>query len=178
MSSVSKRYAKALLTLGREDGDRGSTLEDLQTLKGPLEDQALRDFLSNPAIPVAIRQETLFEIARRARVRPFLLQFLAILMENSRMVSFSEIVEHYERLLQRELGQIPVRIVSATPLDAEERERLLAKLQERIERELVVRTEVDPALIAGVQVEVAGKVYDGSIKNQLEKIKERIALAS
>ena len=120
MSSVSKRYAKALLVLGREDGDPRGYLEELKMLKGTLEDEGLRDFLEHPAIPMAVRCETLFEIARRVGVRPGLLQLLGVMIAKDRMAFFSQIVDHYERLLERELGLMPVRIVSATPLESEE----------------------------------------------------------
>lgn len=177
MSAVGKRYAKALLQLAREEGDREGYLSELQAMRGPLGDEALGDFLINPAIPVAVRRETVFEIARRSGLRASLAQFLGFVVEKDRFVFFPEIVGQYERLLQRELGQTSVRILSARPLAPDEKERLLAKLRRAIGEKIVVRMDADSTLIGGIQIEVAGKIYDGSLKGQLEAMKERIAFS-
>jgi F-type H+-transporting ATPase subunit delta len=161
-----------------EEGDREGYLRELRGMQKPLADETLSDFLTNPAIPAAVRRETVFEIARRAGLRSSLARFLGFVLEKGRLAFFPEIVEQYERLLQRELGQTPVRILSARPLEADERERLLAKLRRAIGEKIVVHMDVDPTLIGGMQIEMAGRIYDGTLRGRLEAMKERIAFSS
>ena len=59
------------------------------------------------------------------------------------------------------------------------RRRWLDRLREVLHgisgKEIVLQQEIDPGLIGGVLVEFEGKVYDGSVRTQLEKMKQRIA---
>jgi F-type H+-transporting ATPase subunit delta len=54
-------------------------------------------------------------------------------------------------------------------------ERVSQQLRAMSGKDVVLQQEVDPSLMGGMTVELEGKVYDGSIRSQLEKMKQRIA---
>ncbi len=62
------------------------------------------------------------------------------------------------------------RALEATMLD-----RLSAVLHGMSGKEIVMHQEIDPRLIGGVLLEFEGKVFDGSVRTQLENMKQRIA---
>jgi F0F1-type ATP synthase delta subunit len=77
--------------------------------------------------------------------------------------------------LNQAKGRVEGKVIGASPLDAAHLERLLGTLRGISGKEVVLHQETDPALIGGVRVELEGKVYDGSVSTQLEKMRQRMA---
>jgi F-type H+-transporting ATPase subunit delta len=55
---------------------------------------------------------------------------------------------------------------------------MLEGLREALSRvsgkEVVLKEESDPGLVGGLVIQLEGKVYDGSVRTQLDKMKERV----
>jgi F-type H+-transporting ATPase subunit delta len=85
------------------------------------------------------------------------------------------IVGYYRRLLNELKGRIDAKVISAGALDPATVERLRARLRAISRKDVVLQQQTDPSLLGGLLVELEGKVYDGSVRTQLEKMKQRIA---
>jgi F-type H+-transporting ATPase subunit delta len=72
-------------------------------------------------------------------------------------------------------GRVEARIVGASPLEPAQVEEVRDALRAISRKEVVLHEETDPALIGGLLVELEGKIYDGTVRTQLENMKERIA---
>ena len=66
-------------------------------------------------------------------------------------------------------------MVSASALESAMVEQLRARLHGISGKDVVLQQDTDPSLLGGLLIELEGKVYDGSIRTQLEKMKQRIA---
>jgi F-type H+-transporting ATPase subunit delta len=99
---------------------------------------------------------------------------LSLLLERDRLTYLSAIVSCYRRLLDEAKGRVEAKVVGASWLDTAMVERLREVLHGISGKEVVLHQETDPRLIGGVVVELGGKIYDGSVRTQLEKMKERI----
>jgi F-type H+-transporting ATPase subunit delta len=80
----------------------------------------------------------------------------------------------YRRLLNQAKGRVEAKVVGASPLEPGTLDQLKELLGAISGKQVVLQQETDPALIGGVLIELQGKVYDGSVATQLEKMKQRI----
>jgi F-type H+-transporting ATPase subunit delta len=104
-----------------------------------------------------------------------MVKFLSLLLERDRLTELDGIVGSYRRVLNEAQGRVEAKVVSAGPLDAALVEQLRERLRGISGKDIVLREETDPALLGGLRIELEGKVYDGSISTQLDRMKQRIA---
>src|SRR5690606_5244238 len=96
--------------------------------------------------------------------------FLKTLAHNRRLGLLPEIAAQYEVLRAEVENVADVRIVSAVQLSEQQRQRFIAALTKRLQREVRVHCEVDPSLIGGAIVRAGDFVIDGSLKARLERL--------
>lgn len=171
-ASLARRYARALILLGQEQGaldpiGAGLTqFAQVLDLSGGL----LRGVLVNPGVPLAERQAVLAETLKRAGLHPLLNNFLRLLLDKSRFVALPEITAAYEQMADALAGRVRATVRSARDLDARTREQVQRALAEASGRAVVVRFEVDRTLIGGMVAQVGDKVYDSSVRGRLEQL--------
>jgi F-type H+-transporting ATPase subunit delta len=172
---IARRYAKALFLLAGEESALEQTGVELQQLAEVASDPKLRETLSNPLLSPAARRAIAQTFADRLALRPTTRNFLCLLADHQRLGQIVGIAEHYRRLLDDARGRVRAAIHSAVSL-TEEQELKLASAFERVTGKTVLATrQVDAGLLGGVVVEIAGKVYDGSLKTQLQHLAASIA---
>jgi F-type H+-transporting ATPase subunit delta len=102
-------------------------------------------------------------------------RFLLLLLDRDRLIFFPAIVDRYRKLLNDAKGRVEGTVVGAIPLDPDMLERLGQALGGISGKEVILHEETDAALIGGVLVRLEATVYDGTVRTQLEQMKERIA---
>ena len=60
------------------------------------------------------------------------------------------------------------------PLSEEEKNQIVGKLSRIHQKEIVVETARDESIIGGIVCKIGHIIYDGSIRNQLERMKEQL----
>ena len=90
------------------------------------------------------------------------------------MPHLAGIVSCYRRLLNEAKGRVEAKVVSVSPLEPDWVDQLRGQLHGISGKDVVLQQETDPGLLGGLFVELEGKVYDGSIRTQLENMKQRI----
>jgi F-type H+-transporting ATPase subunit delta len=173
--SLGRRYTKALFELAKESGQEaaiGGQIEQFLTLYNG---SRLEAVLNNPAFELDSRKQILREIANRLQLSSVSMHFLALLLERDRLIYLPSIVATYRQMLNQVKGRIEAKVVAATALEAPLLERLTAALQRISGKEIVLHQETDSAVIGGLLLELEGKIYDGSVRRQLERMKQRIA---
>ncbi|MFQ5902605.1 MAG: ATP synthase F1 subunit delta, partial [Candidatus Binatia bacterium] len=94
--------------------------------------------------------------------------------ERDRLTFLPSILSRYRRLLDEAKGRVEARVVAIGPLEEVMLEGLREVLQRISGKRVVLHQETDPGLIGGVLIQLEGKIYDGSVRTQLERMKERI----
>jgi len=171
--SLSRRYAKALFELALAERREEEVGQEIERFAGAFQDPALNSVLNNPAIAVQSRRKVVAEIARHLQLSPLVIHFLSLLVERDRVNFFPAIVERYRRLLDEKKGQAEARVIAAGPLDDGDLDRLRDALEKLSGKRVVMQKENDPSLIGGLVIHLEGKVYDGSVRTQLENMKQR-----
>ncbi len=172
---VAGRYAQALFELGI-DSDQVEDLGDaLASLSRIFEESAeLRSVLLNPAIQLSERRDVIDAVAKKARWPQLFRNFVMLLLDKDRLRHIKEISNAYAVKMDDRLGRARARVTSAVELGDTELQTLKKRLGEITGKDIVVSTEVDEALIGGVIARVGGTIYDGSVRTQLQRMKEAI----
>lgn len=173
--SLSRRYTKAVFELAREAGQEELIGRELEGFLAAYTGSPLQTVLNNPAFEAASRKNILVEITRSLQLSPVTVHFLALLLERDRLTYLASIVSRYRRFLNEARGRVEAKIVGTTPLQPATLEKVRQLLGAISGKEVVLHEESDPELIGGALIQLEGKVYDGSVRTQLEKMKQRIA---
>jgi F-type H+-transporting ATPase subunit delta len=173
--SLSRRYTKALFQLAQESQQEEVISRELEQFYAAYRNSELQEVLTNPALDADKRNNILLRVTETQQLSALTIRFLAILLARDRLKYLPEIVSCYRRLLNEARGRVEAKAVGASPLEPAMVDRLRQVLQGIAGKEVVLQQETDPSLIGGVLVELEGKVYDGSVRTQLENMKQRIA---
>ncbi|HZR84822.1 MAG TPA: ATP synthase F1 subunit delta [Candidatus Binatia bacterium] len=165
--AVAKRYARALAAVATESGRLEEVAGELDRAVAWLEDPELASALSSPALGAAARRALLGEITRSLALSDLTDRFLGVLADKNRLHEFRVIARAYQALVDRELGRVRATIHSPQPLDDESLRQVVSALEKISGKQVLARVEIDPDLIAGLTVEMEGRVYDGSVRTQL-----------
>ena len=173
--SLSRRYTKALFQLAREAGQEDKIGQEVEQFYAAYSGSDLRQVLTNPAFAIDARKKILNQVTASQQLSPLTRHFLSLLLDRDRLPYLAGIVSCYRRLLNEVNGRIDAKVVSASVLDASMVEQLRARLRGISGKDVVLQQDTDTALLGGLLVELEGKIYDGSIRTQLENMKQRIA---
>jgi F-type H+-transporting ATPase subunit delta len=172
--SLSRRYTKALFHLAQEARQEEAIGREIETFLAAYTGSPLQTVLNNPAFGLENRKKVLVEVIKNLQLSPLSTRFLALLLDRDRLTYLPSIVTLYRRLLNEAKGRVEAKVVGASPLEPGTLDRLRQLLGTLSGKQVVLQQETDPALIGGVLIELQGKVYDGSVATQLEKMKQRI----
>ncbi len=173
--SLARRYTRALFQLARDAGQEEVIGQQIDNFFAAYDGSDLRTVLTNPAFDMATRKRILIQIGNTQQLSVLTIHFLCLLLERDRLGHLAGIAGCYRRLLNEVKGRVEAKVVSATAMDLALTEQLRERLRGLSGKDVVLQHAVDPSLLGGMTVELEGKVYDGSIRTQLEKMKQRIA---
>jgi F-type H+-transporting ATPase subunit delta len=177
MAAVSSRYARALADVIAEANlDASKAVAQLHSLVTAFEEsRELREVWESPAIPVEQKHQVLDVLSAKIGVtdRP-LRNFIAVLIDQDRISLLAEIAKLLEIELNSRGGRLDAEIISARELAPEQRSVLLAELSRMTGKIVLPRYATDAKLIGGVTVRVGSTIYDGSVRGQLQRIRQQL----
>jgi len=173
--TLSRRYAKALLAIGKEDGSYEQYGQELADFVSVLEqNDELFQALTNPIYPALGRGGVLKEILAKSGYNEAVKRFLLYVQEKGRMGFIAEMGQVYNQMVDEISGLIRATVTSATPLSGEVEERVKATLEKMTGKDILLNKEENPDLIGGLVAQVGDLVLDGSIRTQLEGLKDSL----
>ena len=173
--SIARRYAKALLLIGKEDGQAEAYREELQGLARLLANQPdLERAINNPLYLPADRRKVLEAVVQKLSLSEVMQSFLYLLFEKGRFGFLESISDFYEKLADDLKGVARASLVSATELGDDTVEKIRAALSKRTGRDIILEVQQDPELIGGIVTKIGDLVLDGSIKTQLVNMRESL----
>lgn len=176
-TDVSRRYAEALADVAEtmSDEERTKVRQELKGFREAVHESFdLSNLLHNPSVPAGARMEVLGAVLAKMNLSESTSRFLRVLAERGRMGLLDEVVDAYEKLDDERSGVVRARITSASELSAESLKALTEALEARTGRRLDVEVSVDPELIGGLRAQVGSMVFDGSVRSELERLRERL----
>jgi F-type H+-transporting ATPase subunit delta len=178
MASVVGTYARAFADVVMKASnqlDPARALLELHSVDALLkESDQLRRVLENPSIPGDRKRAVLDAITARLGTTRQVRNFVAVLTDNRRLPLFSEILKQVEQELNDRQGFAEAQISTARQLGDPEKKMLEAEIARLTGKKVRARYEQDASLLGGAVVQVGSTIYDGSVKGQLEKIREQL----
>ncbi len=173
--AVARRYARALLVISREQGVIGESCNQLGRVAELFEDPTIARVLTSPATGAHHRRSAVAAIASGLRLSKLVEKFLGLLAEKRRLTALPAINLLFGAMVDQEAGRARARILSAIALNEAAVSEVKEILRRLTGKEVVATVEVAPDLLAGIVVYAQGRVYDGSIRRQLEELKRSMA---
>lgn len=174
-SGSAKRYAQAVVELAREKGSFDAWQRDLGSLRAVVSDAAVRSFLDNPSVQTGDKIKAVDSMLVDAQ--PEARNLAHMLIERRRTGIIEDLADLFDEATLAENGIALVDVTTAEPLDeagqALVREHLARLLGKRIE----LRLHEDPDIIGGFVARAGDQVIDGSVVNQLRRLRARLAAA-
>ncbi|MBN2125596.1 MAG: ATP synthase F1 subunit delta [Deltaproteobacteria bacterium] len=174
-SKISKRYAKALLSLGQEDGNFQRYGEDLREFSLFCDlHREFREVVASRIYPVEERRKVLQAILEKSTFTGTVKNFLYLLLDKNRMGAIEDITRYYQKLTDEISDIARATVISTGPLKGGTRDRLEKVLGDLTSKKVMLQEREDKSLIGGIVVKIGDLVLDGSIKAQLEGLKESL----
>jgi F-type H+-transporting ATPase subunit delta len=175
ISTVAKRYARALLEAGIRQRNFSSALEELQIFHNYLQTvPLLKALFENPAVPHERKTKILEDLNRRFGFQELTVKLLNMLVRRDRLKLLDQIIASAKQQFLEKQGIIVVEVTTARKLDRDEETKLAAKLESYTGKKVQLENQIDPSLIGGVITRIGTTLYDGSVEAQLQHLKARI----
>ena len=176
--SVAQRYAKALVDVAAASNELEDVHRDLRGFASLLREQReLRQFLANPSVARRDAAAVIQEIGAAMTIRPLAATFLQVVLEGGRLSGLAVILRAYEALVDERLGRVKAVVTSAAPLESGVQEGLRRRLGEVTGKDVYLESRHDPTLLGGVVTQIGSRIYDGSLKMQLVRLRDELARA-
>lgn len=175
VQTVARRYASALADVVVARGEAREVQEELQAWARMIQsNEMLREVFSNPTIPYEQKRKVLTQLIARTRVRPTTANFLQVLLQNQRLSDLSEVNKRFARVLDERAGVVSAQVTTARPIPVTSQEALRQTLAALTGKNVRLSFSTDEELIGGVLTRIGSTIYDGSVRNQLEQVKDRL----
>lgn len=172
---VARRYARAFLDTAQAAQVATVVLDEMEGFAALLEgSRELREVFGNPSFTAVARGKVLGELLLKTKTSPLSKQLLGYLLAKGRLLVLREICDAYKAQLDALSGRRQAVVMSAVPLDADAMGRIGDKLSGLGGGPVELAQKVSPELIGGLVVKMGGTVYDGSLRCQLDKLKQAL----
>jgi F-type H+-transporting ATPase subunit delta len=168
-------YAHALLGAAESAGQTAAVLDELDSVV----DEVLTRFpkldmvLASPLVKHEEKTEVLDRVFK-PRLSGLLLNFLKVVSRHGRLDCLKAVRLRARKLYEVAQGGVRVRMTTATAVPPAQIEQIAAALEASLGRRPIIETIVDPALVGGAVLRIGDTVYDGSVANELQSIRQRM----
>ena len=172
---VTRNYSDALINAAAKVGDVDGILDELDAIQiEVLERFPVFKALLNSSTRNESDKDQILVRTLDGRVSPVNLNFLRVLNRHGRLEHIGPIARAARESWNRRQNRIPVRVKSAVSLETHEIDALKERLTALISGTPILHVEIDPSLIGGLIVQVGDDVYDVSVRNRLEQLRNKL----
>ncbi len=179
MAAIASRYARALVEVILADKiDSDIARQQLRSIvEAVAGSDDLRRVWESPAVLPAQKRAVLDGIAKQLGAVKPIRNFIAILIDHRRIAMLADIQRQFESELDAQLGFVEVEIASARTLTPGEKRDLENRVERMTGKKVRARYSSNPELLGGVSVRVGSTIYDGSVRGQLERMRQQLSMA-
>jgi F-type H+-transporting ATPase subunit delta len=177
-----KRYAQAVFDIATSSPDvdvdksLDNWMKELDSAIQPLTDSQFLAFLRHAKIPFDKKIEAVSKVLPNSN--PLLRNLVGLLVSKGRIEGLQEVKSEFNKLLDHHRGIERVKTYSAIELEQSDRDRITEYVQNMVNKEIVLETEVDTSILGGLVIRVGDKLIDGSTRSKLLSLKNELESAS
>ena len=173
---IAKRYAKALVELAEEKKTVDQTRADLAAFVGAVDSlPALRKLFASPVFTPENKKAVIKEMAAKLGMQPTTQRFVEHLAETGRIRYVRDVHEAFLDILAQRLNRATVRLTTAVSINSGDLADIKKKLEILTGKQVDIDSQIDASLIGGAKAQIGSTIYDGTIKNQLNKLRMKLA---
>ena len=175
VTTIARRYAEAVadVAIARNQVDQvDAELNAFATLMKS--NRELYEVFASPVLSSEQKGKVLRALVERTNPSQTTAKLLGVMLTNYRLHILDAVYEQYKREINERRGLVNVEVTSAQTLTGGERELLNQRLRELTGKQVRIQFKTDAALIGGVVTRIGSVEYDGSIRTQLEAVKQRL----
>jgi F-type H+-transporting ATPase subunit delta len=179
MAVFTLRYAKALEQVVEDKRlDAAAVLQQLKDFAGTFAASAqLREVLTDPSMSKEQKLRILDAIAGKIGMLPQVRNLIAVIADHERLSDLDGIIVEYAALADAHAGWTDAEITSAHALNAADRAELEAQASKLAGGRIRASYREDRALLGGAIVKIGSTIYDGSVRGQLQQLKQKLVSA-
>ena len=167
-----RRYSQAVFEIALETKKLAKWQSDLKKIVSVVRDATLMAFLESPKFHFDDKSRLLSE--RLEGINLLALNLVLLLVAKRRLDIIGDIADEYQRLLNSYRGIEPAEVITAIPLDDEDKQKLVEHLGAIVDKKVVLKSETDPGIIGGIIARIDGKLLDGSTRSKLMALKKEL----
>lgn len=170
--TVLRRYANALYQEAEHQDCIEAVDEDVDLLRQTLEEtHEFARLVESPAIPQD-KKKDIFRALLEERVHALTLRFLELLVDKDRETLLPSLLDTYRDLRDDMMNIVEVQARTPEPLSEAEREKLVQRLKAMTGKDIRLEVSENPSLIGGLVIRIGDRVYDGSVRQKLENLRD------
>ncbi len=178
ISNISKRYARAFFDTAIEENKLELYGNELGQFVEIVEDnRELTEYLANPVFEQKAKKEIVEKILARLKLSPMTANFLKLLVDKKRIDVLADILTCYRQMMDEAIKRVHVSVKTAFPLSADLQSFIGNHLETLTGKKVEIAVEEDRTLLGGIVISVGDTRYDGSIRNQLNKMRNLLGEA-
>lgn len=169
--TIALRYARAFLDLGIETKSFEKLGRELDRAGELFVSEDLALLFRSPKFGVEARKRVLSDLLQRLMITGLTRNFLMLLCDKDRIGFLPEIVAAFHELVDAHADRARAEVTVAQPMSPADAARLRKALEGLTGKTIVLEQVEDPSIIGGVITRIGGRVYDGSVRTQLESLR-------
>jgi F-type H+-transporting ATPase subunit delta len=177
-TSLANHYAEALADVAVAQNAAPQIRQELADFVAlQRESPELRILLGSPAVSRANKLSTVEALVARLGAGKTLRNFLFVVLDHRRMALLPEIQLAFDDQLDKRRGVTRAEVTSAGSLSDVEKAELREAMEHLSGQQVEAAYLQDPTLIAGAVVRIGSKIYDGSVRSQLQRLRAKLTLS-
>ena len=167
-----KKYADALLTVSKELNCIPQTGNSLQIIEQLVkQEKVFRAFFYTQRIE-PVEKVNILKAVLGDLINPAVFEFFALLAGRNEYQMFMLVATVYAKLQKELLNQIDVTAYSIEGIDKDIISTIVRGIEKLTGKKVEIRTQSDKELIGGLKLRVGNTIFDGTIANQMAKMKK------
>lgn len=173
--AVARRYAEALADVAIAHNQVDLIDAEVGTFARLVADsRELHDLFASPIVSQNDKGQVLDAIIERARPGQMTANLLRALLRHYRLHHLAAVYEQFQREINERRGMVLAQVTTVAPVGRAEQDALSTRLREMTGKQVQLEFKTDPELIGGIVTRIGSVIYDGSIRTQLQAVKQRL----
>ena len=174
-SETSERYSRALFEVGQETGELEKIESDIKNFLSLLNNSLeIKNFMHNPTKSKENQNSALSLLAEKLDFTKNLKNFMFLLVQKRRIFFIEKIIDSFLRLCSQKRGEVKASLISSKELSDAELDNISKELSSSTSSTIKFNYKVDKELIGGLKLQLGSFMIDTSIKNKLNKYKQKM----
>lgn len=179
MKSASLQYANALADIALAQSASTPVLQQLGDFASAYQESPeLRNFFASPAASTEAKRGVVEKISARLGASKIVRNFLFVVVDHQRMHQLPEIFTTFQDVLRERQGIAEAEVFSAVALNDAQKTEMTQTLERVTGKKIEAKFSLDRNLLGGILVRVGDTIYDGSLRNRLNGMRERLTAES